>query len=530
MTAKTNPKRGLRRSLVIISLVTGMSIVAFGGYAVVRSQDNSAASEVTSDTVSISERSTVTTGTLTITLDAAGSLSPVASETLSFGASAPVTEVLVAVGDMVQAGAVLARIDTTDADARIRVAELQLAQAQASLDSIKAPPTQIEIDLAEANVTLAQAQLYSAAQSGATSDADIEIARLQEELAQNSLWQAQIRRDQSVAQDIYRSGELTWVEAQAYDQSVSNAADSVTLAQTNYAEALNPTTSTSGLTSASASLENAQAQLESLLGGATDDEIRQAEIQVEQAQLSLDSARATLENYVLVAPFTGIVAEQSLIVGVNPPSTGALTLLDPNRYTIDLSIAEADVVSVSEGQAVTVAVQAFSDAGISGTITRLADTPTQNGQLVTYAAEVLLDPVASLTLRPGMSATATVILKQLNNVVLVANRFISTDSATGENVVTVENADGTYTSLPVTIGERSTDSSEITSGLEVGQTIVIISREVEAATGTGSGLGLGGLLGGAGGAGGGQPPAGFQPPTGGNFQPPSGGGFPGGGG
>ncbi|MBK8033062.1 MAG: HlyD family efflux transporter periplasmic adaptor subunit [Chloroflexi bacterium] len=528
MTVKKYPKRGLRRGIVIISLVAGVTVVGFGGYTIVRSQDNSVTSEATStETVSISERATVSTGTLTLTLDAAGSLSPAASETLSFGASAPVTEVLVQVGDTVQAGDVLSRLETTDADARIRLAELQLAQAQASLDALLAPPTQIAIDLAEANVTLAQAQLYSASLSGTTSDADVEIARLQEELARNSLWQAQLRRDQSVAQDIYRSGELTWVESQAYDQSVNNAADNVTLAETNYEETLNPTTSSSSLVSASASVENAQAQLDSLLAGATEDEIRQAEIKVEQAQLSLDSTRETLENYVLVAPYAGVIAEQALIVGVNPPVTGAITLLDTSQYTIDLSIAEADVVNVSEGQAVTVDVQAFSGASINGTITHLADVPTQSSQLVTYDAEVLLNATDSVTLRPGMSATATVILKQLNDVLLIPNRFISTDSATGENIVTVENADGTYTSVPVTIGERSTDSSEITSGLEAGQTIVIIAREVDAVTGTQGGLGLGGLLGGGAAGGGGQPPEGFQPPSGGM---PSGGGFPGGGG
>ncbi|MBE2272526.1 MAG: HlyD family efflux transporter periplasmic adaptor subunit [Anaerolinea sp.] len=517
-----------RRLFTVIAVMVGVAIVAFGGSIIVRSQDAVTTSTVNVEdgaTVTIAERATVATGTLTLTLDAAGSLSPAASETLSFGASAFVTEVLVEVGDAVRAGDVLARIDTTDADARIRVAELQVQQAQASLDAILAPPTQIEIDLAEANVTLAQAQLYSASQSGSTSDIDIQIAALQVELARNQLWQAQINRDQRVAQDEFRSGEVTWVEQQGYDQSVNNAEDSVTTAQMSYDSTVGGTSSSSGTISAQASLENAQAQLDSLLAGATGDEIRQAEIQVEQAQLNLETVRDTLDNYVLVAPFDGIVAEQSLIVGVNPPSSGAMTLLDTSQYTIDLNIAEADVVNVGEGQTVTVDVQAFADAEIGGTITHLATMPTQNGELVTYDAQVLLDPVQSVVLRPGMSATATVILKQLTGVLLIPNRFISTDSATGENVVTVETAAGEYTTIPVTIGERSTDSSEITSGLSVGQTIVIVQRETEDAAAQ-AGAGLGSLFGG-GLAGGGERPSGdFQPPSG-DFQPPSG-GMPGG--
>lgn len=511
-----------RMALRVFVLGAAVLVGLFGLRAIAQSQESALTNAATSsDAVTIAETGRVELGTLTLTLDAAGSLSPAASETLTFGASAPVTEVLVQVGDRVSAGDVLARLDTTNADAQIRVAELQLAQAQASLDALLSPPTELEINLAEANVTLAQAQLYAASSGSSTRDIDIEIARLQEEIARNQLWQAQINRDVRVAQEAMR-GDVSWVEQQQFDSSVNTAEDSVTLAQMDYENTLNATVSSSAITSANASLVNAQAALDKLLAGASEAEIRRAQIQVEQAQLTLQSARQSLEDYVLVAPYDGIVAEQSLTVGVNPPASGAITLIDTSRYTIDLSIAEADVVNVSEGQTVTIEVQAFPNADVTGTVARIDTTPRTSSQLVTYNAEVVLNPTDDALLRPGMSATATVVLKQLNNVLLVPNRFISTDSVTGGNVVMVESAPGVYTAVPVTIGERSTTTSQIVSGLEAGQTIVIVARETDAATSATGGMGLGGLLGG-----GGQPPANFQPPSGGNFQPPSG-GFPGG--
>ncbi len=516
MTQTTNYKR-----LILLGVVA-LAAIVIGAGAVVQSQDTSADTSTTSgEAITISESRTVETGTLTLTLDAAGSLTPMANETLTFSASAPVTEILVQVGDQVRAGDVLARLDTSDAEAQIRVAELQLQQAQLSLDSLLAPPTDLEISLAEANLALAQAQAYASSSSGLDPEIEAEIARLQVEIARNSLWQAQISRDQRVEQDFARSGETTWVEQQQFDQSVENAEDSVYLAELSYQDTLEGDTS-SGSSSAHASILNAQAALDSLMAGASDAEIRQAEIQVEQAQMNLDAKRELLDSYVLTAPFDGIIVEQNLIVGVMPSAAGAMTLLDPTRYTIDLSIAEADVVNVSEGQAVTIEVQTFPDAAITGTITHIDTVATLSSQLVTYTAQVTLDAADTL-LRPGMSATATVILQRLDNVLLVPNRFISSDSTTGGSVVTVETAPGVYTAVPVTIGERSTNESQIVSGLEAGQTIVIIAREVEAST-TGEGNALGGLLGGGGMAGGGEPPAGFQPPSGGGGGAPPGGG------
>ena len=518
---QTNARK--RRILPRVILLLIAAVV--GGSVVVQSQDTTADTGTTSGAaVTISESRTVETGTLTITLDAAGSLTPAANETLMFSASAPVTEVLVQVGDQVRAGDVLARLDTTDAEAQIRVAELQLEQAQLSLDSVLAPPTDLEISLAEANVALAQAQAYTASSSGSTSEIDAEIARLQVEMARNSLWQAQINRDQRVEQDAAR-GETTWVEQQQFDQSVNSAEDSVYLAELSYQDALEGDTS-SGSSSAYASILNAQASLDSLMAGASDSEIRQAEIRLEEAQMNLDTRRAMLDNYVLVAPFDGIIVEQNLLVGINPPAAGAMTLLDPTRYTIDLSIAEADVVNVSEGQAVTIEVQTFPDAAITGSIAYIDTIATLSSQLVTYTAQVALDET-DVMLRPGMSATATVILQRLDNVLLIPNRFISTDTTTGGNIVTVETEPGVYTSVPVTIGERSTNESQILSGLQAGQTIVIIAREVEAST-TGERNALGGLLGGGMAGGGGEPPAGFQPPSGG-MPSGGGGGAPGGG-
>ena len=510
-------KPGVLRTMIRLAGLASLTLVAvIVGLTSMQSQAQTTVAIAT--TPIVAERATAELGTLKVTLDAVGSLEPVNVQDLTFGTSAAVKEVLVSVGDTVHAGDVLARMDSTDLEARLRDAELSLAQAQASLDSVLASATQLEIAAAEANITLAQAGLYSASQG--PSDADVEIARLQEELAQNQVWQSQINRDMRVAQEEARGGGVNWLEQQQYDSSVTQAENSATISALDYEATVNDGPSGSSLASANAQLTSAQARLADLQAGASEPDIRRAQISVESAQLDVDNVRSALDNATLVAPFDGIVAEENLIVGVMPPAGSAITLIDVGHYALNLSVAEADVVNVALGQPVDLAVQAVNDAPVTGTITHLDVTPTQSGQLISYVAEVTVDPTADTPLRPGMSATATITLQAHENVLVLPNRFIETDAATQQTVVQVESAPGVYTSVPVTLGARNAETSEITSGLRAGQTVVLLAREATT-TGQQGGLGFGIL-------GGGQRPAGFEPPAGG-FQGGGGGGFQGGG-
>ncbi|MCK6580700.1 MAG: HlyD family efflux transporter periplasmic adaptor subunit [Anaerolineae bacterium] len=490
-----------------------LAVIALGGLTLVRSQAEQATIEASDEGVTVAETMTVATGDLTVTLDAAGSLEPESLETLSFAASAPIAEVLVEVGDQVRAGDVLAVLDTTDVEMAIRQSQLSVAQRRLSLDALLAPAEEIDIQLAELNVALANVQLYTASQSGSSAESQ-EIARLQEELARNSLWQSQLNRDMRVAAEEAR-GDVTWVEQQQYDSSVSSAEVSLQIAAMEYQDALSDDGNVGSLASANESLVRAQNSLDALLEGADADDVRAAEIAVERAQLSLAGVEEQLENYVLIAPFDGIVAAETLTAGALP-SSGAITLFDPAVYTVELSIAESDVVDLAVGQQVMLTVQALSDAEVSGVITALDTTSTSSGQLVTYTAAVSVETPQGMTLRPGMSVVASILLESHEDVILIPNRFIGTDATTGGATVLVETEPGVYTTVPVTLGARSSDSSEVAGGLTVGQTLVLLAVETDDAT-TPGGLGLGILNGGGG------------PPAGGSFQPPAGGGPPAGG-
>ena len=511
MTPIPASKRGRNLTTIRIAAVAGMlAVIGFSGLLIAQSQAQNATVSATNEAVTVAETTTVAAGTLTTTLDAVGSLEPVQQTTLSFSATAPITNVFVEIGNRVAAGTVLATLDTTDGEAKVRQAQLSLAQQQAALNELISPATENEIALAELQVQSAQAGLYSASSSSTTSAEDIEIARLQTELAANSLWQSQINRDQRLEQEAARNGgTVDWGTEQEINASVNSAENNVAVSEIQYEDTANGTTSYSQLASGQQSLASAQAKLDALLAGASESDIRLAQINVEQAQLDVDAAMQSLSNYALTAPFDGLVADMDLIPGVLS-TTGALTLIDNSVFTLDVSIAEADMPNIAVGQDVTLAVQALPDAALTGAITRLGVAPSSSGGLVTYNATITLDPAPNVTLRPGMSATASIILEQLNNVILVPTRFLSTNAATGATTVMVETEPGVYTETPVTVGGRDATHTEITSGLSAGQTIVLIAQDSDSAAAAAGGLGLlGGLTGGGG------PPAGFSPPAGG---------------
>ncbi|MCA0453534.1 MAG: HlyD family efflux transporter periplasmic adaptor subunit [Chloroflexi bacterium] len=510
-------RQGIRRTLRIIGLPAYVIALVVIGMITIRSQSSSLPQ--TEAIATVGETMTVEIGTLTQSLNATGSLAVAENTVLNFKTSAPVTELNVQVGDQVQAGDVLARVDTTALDAQVRDAELSLTQAQNALKALTAEPSDLDIKVAEASIEAAQASLSSASLTGST-DNDIQIAAYREEIAKNQLWQAQLNRDMSSQRSNPNAMNAYSNQVQS-DASLAQSQLSVDQAAVNYETTASNGADASSLASGNAQLISAQAQLDSLLAGPSDTELRQAEIAVETAQLNLDAVKQAVEDAVLTAPFDGVVAEVNIAEGEMPAATGAIMLLDISHFSTTLSVDEKDIAQLKVGQTANLTIKALENVTIPATVTRIEPIPTTSSGLVTYNIEVTLNSTDT-NLRPGMTTIASVILNQFNNVLVVPNRFITTDPVTNQTTVKVQSALNTYTDIPVTIGTATDSESVITSGVSVGQTLVILVDTSSSGNAGGFGLfpGGGGFAGGGGG--------GF--PAGGGGAPPGGGNFAGGGG
>lgn len=147
---------------VIIAAIVGVLLVACGG--------PNAAVQPTPEASSSVEP--VQAGNQ-ITVD--GRVVPVRSAELAFAATGVISEVLVAGGDDVDAGAVLARLDSTQQDAAVAQAEANVAQAQAALDQLRAHPYPEEIAAAEAALADAVAN-QDRMEQGSSSDEEKDAA------------------------------------------------------------------------------------------------------------------------------------------------------------------------------------------------------------------------------------------------------------------------------------------------------------------------------------------------------------------
>ena len=151
---------------------------------------------------------------------------------------------------------------------------------------------------------------------------------------------------------------------------------------------------------------------------------------------ALSTDEINLSKASITAPADGVVLTRN----VDPGNAVAASLQAVTLFTIaeDLSklrlwvyVDEADVGSVQVGQYATFTVSAFLNRNFPARITRVGFGSTITDNVVTYLTYLDVDN-ADLSLRPGMTATASIVARQRNDVLLVPNtslRFAPTAAA-----------------------------------------------------------------------------------------------------
>ncbi len=125
------------------------------------------------------------------------------------------------------------------------------------------------------------------------------------------------------------------------------------------------------------------------------------------------------------APISGIVvsvhAKKNFPAGVNAP----LALLAPSlkKMILNINVDESDIGYVKKNQSVVFSVSAYPDKRFNGNIDKVSINPEKSGGLVTYKATVICDN-SELLLKPGMTATATVIVEEKKDVLMILSQSL----------------------------------------------------------------------------------------------------------
>jgi HlyD family secretion protein len=278
-------------------------------------------------------------------------------------------------------------------------------------------------------------------------------------LAQYALNQTYAAMDRLVEQGKF--AEKNALQAQA-DQQVEAAQ----IANLRYQEA-QQAPGYAQTASAQASVEQAQAALDRLRQGPDQADLDIATLQISQAEAALEIAQHNLANAVLTAPFAGVVAGVNLHLGEPAGPLPAVVLADVSSFYLDVLVDEVDVASVRAGQSVTVTLDALPNLILSATVEKVAPVAQVNAGVVSYPVRLALAPVAD-QLRGGLTATAAIVVAEVRDVVLVPNWAIRRDRDTGAAFVSVLR-NGALVEVPVTLGARDENYSEVVSGLEAGE-------------------------------------------------------------
>lgn len=165
-------------------------------------------------------------------------------------------------------------------------------------------------------------------------------------------------------------------------------------------------------------IDAAEAALERALA-----DVASARASVSQSQATLDANQTDLSKAVIRSPVNGIVLTRS----VEPGQTVAATLNPPVLFTLaeDLTkmelivnVDEADVGHIQEGQTATFSVAAYPNRTFEAHIVQARFGSTTTSGVVTYETVLKVDNT-DLALRPGMTATADIVVKKIENALLV---------------------------------------------------------------------------------------------------------------
>jgi HlyD family secretion protein len=232
-----------------------------------------------------------------------------------------------------------------------------------------------------------------------------------------------VELDTAKLNDQIVSARATLASARA---QVAQAAASVLEARSNLTRLEEVAKLSNGKVPSAAELDTARATLQRALADESS-----ARASVEGAEAVLSTNQTNLAKASIRSPIDGVVLSRNVDPGnAVAASLQAVTLFtiaeDLTKLRLRVNVDEADVGSLAASQTATFTVSAYPSRQFPATITRIAFGSTSTNNVVTYLTDLDVDN-SELSLRPGMTATATIVAAQRRNVLRVPNAALRFD-------------------------------------------------------------------------------------------------------
>ena len=321
-------------------------------------------------------------------------------------------------GAFVQDGQILAKLEDRDAQLRLQATMASEQQAEASLRQ------------AESHIGLAQGGKFDANNVPEVLSAK---ASFDSAVAQAKMSEADAQRYEA----LIKTGD---VSQSAYDKARTQA--DTAKEQTNSARQLYE-----------AALNSARQSFQGVINA-------QASLAYAKAQTAI--AQKAVDDTIIKAPFTGYVSSRPVAVGQYVALTAKIaTVVRVTPLKLELQVQESNAPQLKIDADVEASVPGYPGRTFHGTVTAINPTVDSNSRTVSVEAKFAN---ADLALKPGMFATARILLKGSSNGIFLPRAAVITDPSTNSSQVFFIR-DGKARVAVVQLGAVDGDMVQILSGI-----------------------------------------------------------------
>jgi HlyD family secretion protein len=455
----------MKKTIYIVAGVVG--VLAISAMLFLVFKPKSPATTLKNDT----ETTQIDSGTVSKIVGATGTVSSEQSAILVWKTSGIVSEMYFQVGDLVQAGDILAVLDPGSLSPVEILAKADLVVAEKALDNLLESHTQAARALQEVEAAqevldearspdINQAAAFQAIAEAdkAVADAERKLKTLTSPVSQDALAQAQanlvllekkVNDNQAMIDRIQKKLDKRddqyqpWESRRRYKQFMEGLEFQRIQLQIKYENAVqkyenlqlppNPidvALAKADLLEAQAQQYEAQKQWERIKDGTSPADLALLEAQladaqrewqrvqdgptvedISMAQARVTAAQATLDKARIVAPFDGSITE--VISKPNDqvaPGTPAFRLDDLSSLWVDVGVSEIDINRVAVGQPVILSFDAILAKEYNGQVVEVAPVGSSNQGIVDFKVRVEIND-ADADVRPGMTAAVEIIVE-----------------------------------------------------------------------------------------------------------------------
>lgn len=226
--------------------------------------------------------------------------------------------------------------------------------------------------------------------------------------------------------------------------------------------------------------------LAALVDAGLEEEERALALREEQARLALARQDAARARRKVVAPVGGVVTRVPVQPGESVSPGTIVAEIAVGKPQVLLTVTERDVPRVRAGEPVRLQVDAFPQQTFTGLVREVGAEGKGAGGNTDFEVWVEVGPDTP-PLRPGMSATADIVVEERRRVLVVPATALQDDGGRTYVWVVPAAGSGDPQRRQVQVGLRSENSVEIVSGLRVGE--MVLEQPPEEAGGRESGQG-----------------------------------------